>query len=134
MLKLVEVARRVLLNRSVDVSVHSDARSEPRCRRAFRRVARASILAGGRFTALLSGGSTPRRIYEVLAAPRLRDRIDWSRVEVSWGDERGVRPDHPDSDCRMASSALLVDLVLLGMGGCGVRTTSVVIQGFINLR
>ena len=51
----------------------------------------------------LSGGSTPRRIYE-----RLADReIDWSRVHLFWGDERLVGPDHPDSNDGMARRALV---------------------------
>jgi 6-phosphogluconolactonase len=61
----------------------------------------------GRFTVALSGGSTPRRLYELLAAPPLRDRIDWSGLEIFWGDERAVPPDHPDSNYRMAHLALL---------------------------
>jgi 6-phosphogluconolactonase len=76
----------------------------------FVELARASILSRARFTVALSGGTTPRRMYERLAAPPFRDRVDWSRVEVFWGDERGVPPDHPDSNFRMAADALL-DLV-----------------------
>jgi len=70
-------------------------------------LARASILSRGRFTVALSGGSTPRRLYQRLAGSPLRDRVDWRRVEVFWGDERGVPQDHPDSNYRMAKEALL---------------------------
>ena len=73
----------------------------------FVELARASILVRARFAVVLSGGSTPRRMYQYLAASPLRDRVEWSRVEVFWGDERGVPSDHPDSNYRMAAEALL---------------------------
>ena len=98
----------MLLDRSVNVSVHSDAHFLSRAAaQQFCELARTSIWSRGRFTVALSGGSTPRRMYEFLGARPLRDRVDWSRVEVFWGDERGVPPDHPDSNFHMASSALL---------------------------
>src|SRR4051794_31669439 len=61
----------------------------------------------GRFTVALSGGSTPKRLYQFLADAPHRDRVDWSHVEVFWGDERCVPPEHPDSCYRMADEALL---------------------------
>lgn len=70
------------------------------------RCARAAVAARGRFTVALSGGSTPRRLYELLAAPPFREQIDWERMEVFWGDERAVPPDHPDSNFGMAHAAL----------------------------
>jgi 6-phosphogluconolactonase len=73
----------------------------------FVELARAAVLTRGRFTVALSGGSTPRRLYERLAAPPFQDRVDWTRIEVFWGDERGVPPDHPDSNFHLASAALL---------------------------
>lgn len=92
----------------MSVSIHPDVDSLSRAAaEEFVELGRASIRARGRFTAVLSGGSTPRRMYEFLAARPLRDGIDWSRVEVFWGDERGVPPDHPDSNFHLASSALL---------------------------
>jgi 6-phosphogluconolactonase len=47
----------------------------------FVALAMAAIDARGRFTVALSGGSTPRRLYEMLATPPLRDAVDWGRVE-----------------------------------------------------
>jgi 6-phosphogluconolactonase len=61
----------------------------------------------GRFSLVLSGGSTPRSIYQVLAEPEKSNRIDWSCTHIFWGDERAVPPDHPDSNYRMAKQALL---------------------------
>ncbi len=63
----------------------------------------------GRFTVALTGGSTPRRTYALLADPRApyRDRLAWDATDVFFGDERHVPPDHPDSNFRMAHEALL---------------------------
>jgi 6-phosphogluconolactonase len=67
----------------------------------------AAIAARGRFTLVLSGGATPRETYERLAGPPYRDRIDWQRTLVFFGDERRVAPDHRDSNYGMAHAALL---------------------------
>lgn len=69
--------------------------------------ARDVIAARGRFSLALSGGSTPRPLYALLATPPFASQIDWSRVHVFWGDERCVPPAHPDSNYRMAREALL---------------------------
>jgi 6-phosphogluconolactonase len=61
----------------------------------------------GRFAICLSGGSTPRRLYQLLAEPPYREAMPWDRVHWFWGDERFVPPDHPDSNFRMAREALL---------------------------
>jgi 6-phosphogluconolactonase len=58
-------------------------------------------------TVALSGGSTPKRLYERLAAAPFRERVHWDRVELFFGDERSVPPDDPDSNYRMADEALL---------------------------
>ena len=63
--------------------------------------------ADGRFAVALSGGSTPRRLYQLLAAAPYRDRMPWARIHLFWGDERFVPPDHPDSNFRMANEALI---------------------------
>jgi 6-phosphogluconolactonase len=76
----------------------------------FVRCAREAIAARGRFTVALSGGSTPRRSYQLLAAEPLRTQVDWECVEIFWGDERCVPPDHPDSNYRMAREAMLEHL------------------------
>ena len=70
-------------------------------------LARAAMAARGRFVLALSGGATPRRLYQRLAEPAARAAIDWQRVELFWGDERMVPPDHPDSNYGMARAALL---------------------------
>jgi 6-phosphogluconolactonase len=55
----------------------------------------------------LSGGSTPRRLYQLLAMEPWRGRIPWERAHWFWGDERCVPPDHPDSNYGMVRRALL---------------------------
>src|SRR5215213_11632312 len=60
----------------------------------------------GRFAVVFAGGSTPKATYEALARDYAH-RIDWSSVHVFFGDERGVPPDHEDSNYRMAREAFL---------------------------
>lgn len=69
--------------------------------------ARNAIRRRGRFYLALSGGSTPRGVYALLAVPPRAEAVDWSRVEFFWGDERACPPDDPDSNFRLARSLLL---------------------------
>jgi 6-phosphogluconolactonase len=71
-----------------------------------------AVAARGRFTVALAGGSTPRRLYELLAEAPLRKQVNWAKVEIFWGDERPVPPDHADSNFGMARRALLDKLAL----------------------
>jgi len=66
-----------------------------------------AIDARGRFMWALAGGETPRSTYAKLALPPFRERVDWHRTWVFFGDERAVPPDHPDSNYRMAHETLL---------------------------
>jgi 6-phosphogluconolactonase len=61
-------------------------------------------MEGRQVSIALSGGSTPRKMHEMLAE---KPGIDWSKVQVFWGDERTVPPDHEDSNYRMARESLL---------------------------
>ena len=63
--------------------------------------------AAGRFTIALSGGSTPRLLYQTLACDPYAARMAWDRWRVFWSDERCLPPDHEDSNYRMAREALL---------------------------
>ena len=69
--------------------------------------AAAAIRSSGRFVVALTGGATPKPLYESLASPRYADRIDWSRVHVFWGDERCVPPTDHASNYRMTRETLL---------------------------
>lgn len=59
-----------------------------------------------RFALCLSGGSTPRRLYQLLAESPYRDALPWDRIHWFWGDERFVPWDHPDSNYGMVRAAL----------------------------
>lgn len=60
-----------------------------------------------RFSVALAGGNTPRRVYELLATERFALRVEWPQVDLFFGDERCVPPDHPDSNYAMAYEALI---------------------------
>ena len=66
-----------------------------------------AVSARGRFAVALSGGETPRRLYNLLAEPPIREKIQWKAVHVFWGDERCVPTSDPRSNVRMAQLALL---------------------------
>ncbi len=80
-----------------DVAARAALRLEELCKRP----------GAGRFSLALAGGSTPKRLYELLAEPPFRDGISWDAVEIFFGDERSVPPEHPDSNYGMAHRALL---------------------------
>ena len=66
-----------------------------------------STARGGVFTLALSGGGTPRRLYELLAGPLYRDVFPWHRTHLFWGDERFVPRDDASSNYRMVRDAML---------------------------
>jgi 6-phosphogluconolactonase len=61
----------------------------------------------GRFAVALSGGSTPRRLYQLLAGAPYCDALPWDRVHWFWGDDRFVPWDDPNSNYGMACAAML---------------------------
>lgn len=67
----------------------------------------AALAATGSFRVSLSGGSTPRTLYRLLASDEFKGRFPWQRVSWYWGDERFVPYDHPESNYRMAREAML---------------------------
>jgi 6-phosphogluconolactonase len=73
----------------------------------FVRLANERSATAGRFAVALSGGSTPRALYSLLAGAEFQSQVPWHRVHFFWGDERCVPPDHPDSNYRMAFETLL---------------------------
>lgn len=72
----------------------------------FVSAASSSIARSGRCVVALSGGSTPAALYDLLAS-EFRSGVDWSRVQLCFGDERCVPPNHADSNYRMARERLL---------------------------
>ena len=60
-----------------------------------------------RFSLVLSGGNTPKKLYELLASPHYAERIDWKKIYVFWGDERAVPFEDNRNNARMAFDSLL---------------------------
>jgi len=67
---------------------------------------------GRPFRVALSGGATPRLLFEQLALPEHRDQVDWPRVHLFWGDERCVPPDDSDSNYNMTQETLLEHITI----------------------
>jgi 6-phosphogluconolactonase len=74
----------------------------------------AAIELRGAFSIVLSGGSTPKALYSLLATEPFRSSIDWTRVHVFFGDERCVPPDDSESNYRMARESLLLKVPVPG--------------------
>jgi 6-phosphogluconolactonase len=70
-------------------------------------LAEQSIKRTGAFHVALSGGSTPKKLFQLLARPEYAQQVQWQDVHVYFGDERAVPHDHPDSNYLMAREALL---------------------------
>ena len=66
-----------------------------------------AITQRGFCTLVLSGGSTPKALYALMATPEWRKQFDWTRIRLFWGDERFVSPDHSDSNYAMVNRELL---------------------------
>ena len=76
----------------------------------FVKIARDAVQRNGRFSVALSGGSTPRTLYSLLAERtqnKIGPEIPWSQIHLFFGDERHVPPDHTDSNYRMANEAVI---------------------------
>ena len=87
----------------IDISADAEVLAH-RVAEYFTRLANAS---NQRFTVALSGGSTPKQLYQLLASSEFCTRLPWDRIVWFWGDERFVPHDDPDSNYRMAWEAML---------------------------
>jgi len=76
-------------------------------RRVAQWMTQSALATDSPFRVSLSGGSTPKTLYGLLASNEFRPRFPWSRVSWYWGDERFVPYDHPDSNYRMTREAML---------------------------
>ena len=92
--------RRVHIYDDVTEAVHAAAQ-------CWVKLAAQAIAARGGFHVALSGGATPRALYEYLASADVAAQVAWQHVHIWFGDERTVPPQHPDSNYRMAYDALL---------------------------
>ncbi len=79
-----------------------------RAAQEFVQAAAAAVRAKGSFNVALAGGSTPKALYSLLVNdPTLRSQVPWDKIHLFFGDERHVAPDHPDSNFRMATEAMI---------------------------
>ena len=79
-----------------------------RAAQKFLDAAAAAVNEKGAFSVALAGGSTPKALYGLLVNdPALRTQIPWDKMQVFFGDERPVGSDHPDSNFRMATDAMI---------------------------
>jgi 6-phosphogluconolactonase len=102
------MSTRMLQKSNAQIRVYRDAEELAlKAARLFARLADQYVIGCGKFTVALSGGSTPRAMFSVLAAGPFLDTVPWSSIYFFWGDERCVPSDHPDSNYRMTDEALL---------------------------
>lgn len=73
----------------------------------FIELGREALAERGRFVVALSGGSTPKRAFQLLASDDYKSLLDWTQAHIFFGDERSVPPDDDESNYRMANEALL---------------------------
>jgi 6-phosphogluconolactonase len=99
---------RTLHLSSYEILVYADVAELAReAARRFAELTNHFASSAGRFTVALSGGSTPKAMFQILAEKPYADGLPWHSIYFFWGDERCVPPDHPDSNYRMANETLL---------------------------
>ncbi|MBA4392954.1 MAG: 6-phosphogluconolactonase [Desulfobacca sp.] len=76
----------------------------------------------GLFTLALSGGNTPRRLYELFSRAPLIDQMPWDQIHFFWGDERCIAPDHPESNYGLAFQTFLSKIPIPGKNIHRIRT------------
>jgi len=106
---------------SVEVSENPEALA----RRVARWITELAAASRGRFAICLSGGSTPRRLYQLLAEKPFCDQLPWERVHWFWGDERFVAWNHPESNYGMAQKAMLAHAPAPPENVHGIPTTGI---------
>lgn len=97
-----------------EITIPGNAATTQRfCVDHFLNTAQEAITKQDYFAVALSGGSTPKAIYQELALPKNRERLDWKKVMLFWSDERCVPPNHAESNYHMAMEAGLSKLPIL---------------------
>ncbi len=95
------------MNREIRILADGAAIAK-RAAQEFAQAAAEAVRAKGSFNVALAGGSTPKALYSLLVNdPALRSQVPWDKIHLFFGDERHVAPDHPDSNYRMASEAMI---------------------------
>jgi 6-phosphogluconolactonase len=94
--------------RAAEVRVFADVETLSRAAaESFVSLAQSAVASRGRCAVSLSAGTTPKRLYSLLASPPYSDRVDWTSLHVFWADERCVPWDHPDSNFKLVHDTLL---------------------------
>ncbi len=106
---------RTLPQSTRDILICADAAELAReAARRFAELTEVFVGGAGRFTVALSGGSTPKAMFSILAQQPFAGELPWSSIYFFWGDERPVPPDHAESNYRMAHEALLSKVPIPG--------------------
>src|ERR1044072_8801279 len=99
---------RMLEKSGAQIRIYDDSNELAlKAARRFARMADQYVLGNGHFTVALSGGSTPKAMFSLLAKTPFLETIPWASIYFFWGDERCVPPDHTDSNYRMTRETLL---------------------------
>jgi 6-phosphogluconolactonase len=102
------MADRMLNKGNAQIRVYKDADEVAlKAARLFARLADQYVIGSGSFTVALSGGSTPKAMFKLLAESPFLETVPWESIYLFWGDERCVPPDHADSNYRMTNEAML---------------------------
>jgi 6-phosphogluconolactonase len=88
-------------------NLHVEEDAEALAHTAAARLCESAAASDGRLAICVSGGRTPKRLYELLASPPFVARFPWARAHWFWADERFVPPKHPDNNARMVYEAML---------------------------
>lgn len=88
----------------------------------FVKTAKEAIATRGRFTVALSGGSSPKGLFELLALA-YHNEVEWAKVYFFFSDERYVPADHPDSNALMAKKSLFDPLHITSQQIFAVNTS-----------
>lgn len=100
--------RQIVKSNGDQVNVFADAAALTRAAaERFVLLAANAIEDHGVFSVALSGGSTPKALYHLMATDAaIRAKVPWAQIHMFFGDERHVPPDHSDSNFRMANQAM----------------------------
>ena len=94
-----------------DIQIFSDAtKLAINAAQYFEKCSAEAIASRGNFNVVLSGGSTPKSMFQVLIRDSFLERIDWEKIHIYWGDELDVCPDDPESNYHMAHESFLVHI------------------------
>jgi 6-phosphogluconolactonase len=95
------------MDREIRIITGADALAK-RAAQEFVQAATSAVLENGSFSVALSGGSTPKALYSLLVTDEaIRAQLPWDKMQIFFGDERNVGPNHSDSNFRMAAESLL---------------------------